>query len=192
MDDNFDQPTSPSQPKPDRPFQASADRPRDPSFGPMVWRAVIVGIVGWIVKVGSMLRENSALGGIVHIRKWGPGIPYLAFEIRPEGFIQITSKSTVTMAFAMLAMLVNGLLKNKSRIHVAGWCFAPISLAYTLAFDFYMQVRFGSYTDLDRLGWAVGVFALSCVLVAWWIAIERPHSALQQWRQSPIVTSVSP
>jgi hypothetical protein len=162
---------------------AVAQHHPDPSFFPLVKRAAFIAVVGWCVKVVTMLRVNAELGGVPHIRKWGPGIPYLAFEIRREGFQQITSTSTVVMGFVMLAFLVLGLLRNKGRVDVAGWCFAPISLGYAVALDLFLESRQGEYTDLSRLRWAFGVLSLSALLVAWWIAVEHPHEALLQWRR---------
>jgi hypothetical protein len=164
------------------PAQAGSARLGDPDFSPMVRRAVIVAVVGWIVKVLTMVKVNNDLGGRMEIRRWGPGIPYMAFEINRPGFMQITSASTRVMAIVMVVLLVGGLLRNKSKVHVAGWCFAPVSLAYTLALDYGLHRWVGDYTDLRRLHLGAWLLALSLVLVAWWIAAEHPHERLVRRR----------
>ncbi len=167
-----------------QPFQAASSRPADPDFGPMVRRAAFVAVVGWAVKVAMMLKVNRDLGGLLHMKSWGPGIPYMAFETPRSNFMVITSSSTRAMAFVLLAMLVGGLLRNKSKLHVAGWCFAPVALGYSLALDYGLQAWIGNYTDVNRLKWAVGAFCLSLLLVAWWIAVEHPHEALERRRRA--------
>jgi hypothetical protein len=185
----------------DSPIDATADDPSsgvvrpypDPNFFPLVKRATFIAVVGWTVKMATMLRVNADLGGVPHVRKWGPGIPYLAFEIQRRGFKQITSTSTVVMGFVMLVLLVGGLLRNKGRLDVAGWCFAPISLGYAVGLDLLMDTWQGEYTDLSRLRWAFGVLSLSAVLVTWWIAVEHPHEALLRWREEGgAVGNISP
>jgi hypothetical protein len=164
----------------------------DPDFYPLVKRALFIAVFGWCVKVVTMVRVNAELGGIPHIRKWSSGIPYLAFEIDNSGFEKITSTSTVVLSFVMLAFLVSGLLRNKGRMEVAGWCFAPVSLAYTIALDLLMESWRGGYTDLSRLRWAFGSLSLSALLVAWWIASEHPHEALLRWREGSPEQQFSP
>lgn len=174
--------------KSDQPFQVHSSRPADPDFRPMVRRATFVAVVGWAVKVGWMLKVNRDLGGLLHMKTWGPGIPYMAFEIPRASFMVITSSSTRAMSYVLLAMLVAGLLRNKSKLHVAGWCFAPVALGYSLALDHYLQATIGNYTDVNRLKWAVGALSLSLLLVAWWIAVEHPHEALESRRQRFLVS----
>jgi hypothetical protein len=156
----------------------------DPNFAPMVRRAVLVSLIGWITKVGVMVKVARDVNGETHVRRWGPGIPYLAFKVPRSDFMIITSKSTVALGFVMLALLVVGILHNHSRIHVAGWCFAMVVLGYSLAVDLLLHRWIGNYTDLRRLRWAVGAFSLSSLLVAWWVAVENPHSRLVRWRNA--------
>lgn len=181
MDPNIGTSASPVR-KRRAPMQAGSARLGDPNFSPMVRRAVIVGVIGWVVKIATMIKVNNDLGGQMEIRTWGPGVPYLAFEINRPGFMHITSSSTRVMAMVMVVLLVAGLLRNKSKVHVAGWCFAPVSLASTLGVDYVLHRWIGEYTDPQQLRLAVWLLALCCVLVAWWIAAEHPHERLTHLR----------
>jgi hypothetical protein len=163
--------------------QPGSDLNVDPNFGPMVRRAAIVAAIGWVTKVASMVKVARDLGGETSVRRWGPGIPYLSFGVPRDQFQIITSKSTVVLALVMLAVLVTGILKNTGRVQVAGWCFAFVVLGNAIAVDLLMQHFVGRYTDTDRLRWAVGCLSLMSLLVAWWIAIERPHGRLIMWRR---------
>jgi hypothetical protein len=154
---------------------------RDPDFRPMVRRAVLVAVVGWLVKTGVMLKVSNDLGGSVSVKRFY-GIPYMSFEIGRNEFTQLTSKSTVAMCVVLSVMLVAGILRNKGRMHVAGWCTAFLSMGWTLLTDITLHFMRGQYTDMRRLKWAVFALIVSALLVAWWIAIEQPHSRLRSWR----------
>jgi hypothetical protein len=157
-----------------------------PDVRPLVRRACFVAVVGWVVKVGAMLWFNRSIDGKVSIKQWGPGIPYMSFEIRPGQFMRLTSTSTVALAVAMLVLLVGGLLRNRSRMHVAGWCCASLALGYSLALDIVLQLLNGNYTDMRRLRWAGYGFALSVVLVGWWVIVEKPLTRWKEWRDLEI------
>jgi hypothetical protein len=181
------QPASGSGPHPEL-----VSQPVDPDFGPLVRRAVLVSLIGWVTKVTAMIMVARDLNGEIHIRRWGPGIPYLAFNVPRNEFTVITSKSSVALAFVMLVLLVAGILRNRSKIHVAGWCFAMVVTGYSIAIDLLLQRWVGNYTDLKRLRWGVGTFSLMSLLVAWWIAIEHPHSRLVRWRSGLAAGSSDP
>jgi hypothetical protein len=157
-----------------------------PNVGPLVRRACFVAATGWLVKVGTMLWVNRTMDGKVSIKRWGPGIPFLSFEIRPGQFMRLTSTSTVALAVAMLVLLVGGLLRNRSRMHVAGWCCASLALGYSLAADIILHVLNGNYSDMRRLRWAIYLFALSVVLVGWWVIVEKPIGRWKEWRELEI------
>jgi hypothetical protein len=174
----------------EEPSSISSNGREDPDFRPMVRRAVLVALIGWCTKVVSMLKVNAELGGKLHVRRWGPGVPYFAFEMPRSDFVVLTSKSTVMLSFVLLALLVAGILRNRSRIHVAGWCFSVVALGYSIAADLLLNRWTGHYVDLSRLRWAYAAGCVSCLLIAWWIAIEHPHQRLHDWRNEAMVPVV--
>jgi hypothetical protein len=144
-------------------------------FGPLVRRALLVAVLGWTTKVGTMLYVNNSLGGKVKIRTWRMGIRYFAFQTPRANFTRITSSSTVMLSLVMLAVLIVAMFKNSHPVNVGGWMFAPIATGNALIADLVMQRYSAPYLDWERLRWAFGSAALSCVLIFVWIAIEHPH-----------------
>jgi hypothetical protein len=175
---------------PDAPEELHERRP-DPDFRPLVVRAALIAVVGWVIKVGVMIKVAADAGADYEVKTFGP-LPYLSFEVNRNTFTQITSKSTVAMVFAMLAFLVVGLLRNRSRIHVAGWGFGFLSMFWTVVVDLVLHRVTGQYTDMARMRWGIGALILASLLLAWWVMVEQPHSRLNGWRGEPEPWELSP
>jgi hypothetical protein len=165
----------------EQPSAGPRERRPDPDFRPLVGRAVITAVVGWVVKVSVMIKVAADAGAGYEVKTLGP-LPYLSFEVNRNTFTQITSKSTVVMVFAMLVLLVAGLLRNRSRIHVAGWSFGFLSMFWTVLVDLLLHRMTGQYTDMARMRWGIGAVILSALLLAWWVVVEKPHTRLTEWR----------
>ncbi|MGL5829493.1 MAG: hypothetical protein ACRC0L_07985 [Angustibacter sp.] len=148
--------------------------PREVDYAPMVRAALWATGLAVLVKVGSSLWLAHRRGVPVEVRFFADLVPYLAFLVGRSPFLVLAATSTLIMAVVSVACLCGSLLRARRNQFIAGWLAGPLAVANTLLVDLVRHLLDRPYL-LWRIGrWSVLCVAISAVLTAAWLAINRP------------------